>query len=149
MKGIGVASVLLVALGAACSRSRNTSPEETVQAFVAAMEQSRSEPAQRRRAFEYLSEAAQAGLAVRAQRASQLSGHEFEPWEMLAPGRWQLRFQFDPETLMARVEGSRAVVTVRGVTGGVADVPLVREGDRWRVDLDLPPMTSDRPLRDP
>jgi hypothetical protein len=38
-----------------------------------------------------------------------------------------------------RIDGDTAVVTVFGRREGErADVAMVREGDRWRVDLDLP-----------
>ena len=44
-----------------------------------------------------------------------------------------------------RISDDRAVVTVRGVAGGVADVPLVREGGRWRIDLSFPSVEAIRP----
>jgi len=67
-------TAVLVLLALACGRSQAASPEETVAAFVSAMEQSRSDPGQRRRAYELLSESSRSGLVARAQRASQVSG---------------------------------------------------------------------------
>jgi hypothetical protein len=139
------ASLLAVALALGCERSSSASPEETVAAFVAALEQARSDPAQRKRVYDLLSAGAQHSLSERARRASQVSGWELKPWEMLAPGRMRLRVQVDPELMTTRVSGERAVVTARGRAGGAADVPLVREGSAWRIDLDLPPITDIRP----
>lgn len=126
-----------------CSRDHVATPEETVAQFVGAMEQSRLDPSARQRAYGMLSERAQARLEERAQRASQVSGADrrpWEPWEMLAPGRWRLRIEFDAEMLSSHVAGDRAVVTARGRRGGTADVPLVREEGVWRMDMDIPAM---------
>lgn len=116
--------------------------------FVAAMEGARVDPAARRRVYGMLSSRARARLEERAQRASQVSGADrrpWEPWEMLAPGRWRLRVEFDPELLSSRVAGDRAVVTARGRHGGTADVPLVREEGQWRLDMEIPPMAARAP----
>lgn len=134
---------LLLAL-AGCGRGDDPSPEETVFGFVAALDRARLDPAKRRAAHDYLSARSRAALAARASRASQLSGWELKPWDMLAPGRVRWRIRFDRDAMRARVAGDRAVVTARGISGGVADVPLVREEGRWRVDLDLPPMVEGR-----
>lgn len=137
------ASVL--ALAAACSRGPGETPEATVEAFTRAAQSARSDGSARQRMFELLSQRAQDALVDRAQQASQLSGWELQPWEMIAPGRIRVRLDFDPSAMAARVSGDRAVVTVRGVTGGVADVPLVREAGRWRIDLAFPSVEAIRP----
>lgn len=137
------ALALLLALSA-CGRGDDLSPEETVFTFVAYLDRARLDPAKRRAAHDYLSARTRAALATRASRASQLSGWELKPWDMLAPGRVRWRLRFDRDALSARVAGDRAVVTARGIGGGVADIPLVREEGRWRVDLDLPPMLEGR-----
>lgn len=133
------ALALLVAL-TGCARESVRSPEESVAAFVADLDRARVDPAARRAAYEHLSQRSRSALQDRASRASQVSGWALQPWEMIAPGRIRWRIRFDRSLLRARVSGDRAVVTARGLSGGVADVPLVREGERWRVDLDLPPM---------
>ena len=142
---IRVVALVLAVLSVACGHSEAPTPEATVTAFVSAMESARSDPAQRQRAYELLSERARRSLAERAQRASEVSGWELHPWEMLAPGRWQPRIEFDPEGLSVRVMGDRAVVTARGRGGGAAEVPLVREGRVWKLDLVLPAMESIHP----
>ncbi|MDB4931542.1 MAG: hypothetical protein JWM10_4026 [Myxococcaceae bacterium] len=134
MRGVVAVLVLL----AACSRGPGETPEATVEAFARAVQSARTDNTARQRLFELLSQRAQDALTERAQQASQLSGWELQPWEMIAPGRIRLRLDFDPSQMTSRVSDERAVVTVRGATGGVADVPLVREGGRWRIDLTFP-----------
>ncbi|MBI5517457.1 MAG: hypothetical protein HY909_27045 [Deltaproteobacteria bacterium] len=129
-----------------CWAEGQRSPEETVAAFVVAMEQSRGDLSQRRVAYQYLSQRSRQALLDRSRRASQVSGGvEFQPWEMLAPGRWRSRLQVAGGSYTARVDGDRAVVTVRGREGGAADVPLVREQGRWAIALELPPAEARGP----
>jgi hypothetical protein len=134
------AVVAMVAALAACHTRPDDTPEGALSAFVTAMNASRTDITARERAYEMLAAPARASLAARAQRASQLSGYAMQPWEMLAPGRFAMRFTFDPDGLSARIEGERAVVTARGPAGDRAEVPMVREGGRWRVALGLPPV---------
>lgn len=138
--------IALAATLAACERARQPrGPAETVAAFVAAAEAATSDPSQRRAMYDLLSHRAQQSLGERAARASQVSGREFRPWEMLAPGRVRLRVQPDPTALTAREADDRAVVTARARVGGAADVPLVREEGVWRIDLALPPVEAPPP----
>jgi hypothetical protein len=141
MRGLAAVLVLL----AACARGPGETPEATVEAFARAVQSARTDNTARQRLFELLSQRAQDALTDRAQQASQLSGWELQPWEMIAPGRIRLRLDFDPSQMASRVSGDRAVVTVRGAAGGVADVPLVREGGRWRIDLTFPATEAIRP----
>lgn len=129
---------------AACRGDADPSPEQTVTRFAQSVDAARRDPSQRPAVYELLSQRAQEALTERAQQASQVSGWELAPWEMLAPGRMRLRIDIEPAGMTSRVTGTHAVVTARG-SGGVADVPLVREGGRWRIDLDLPPIAEIRP----
>lgn len=137
---------VLCALAAAggCSSETPRTPEATVRAFAVAVQAAREDPSLRRRVYDLLSARARQTLRERAQLASQVSGWELQPWEMLAPGRMRLRVSFDFGAVTAHVTGARAIVTVRGASGGVADVPLVHEEGGWRVDLDLPPFDPGR-----
>lgn len=139
------AAAALLALAMACNRAPGQTPEATVEAFARAAQSARNDNTARQRMYELLSQQARDALTDRAQQASQLSGWELRPWEMLAPGRTRMRLDFDPSHMSARVSRDRAVVTVRGVMGGVADVPLVREGGQWRIDLGLPSVEAIRP----
>lgn len=106
------------------------------------MNSSRSDIEARRRAYDVLSDRARESLTERAARASQLSGRDLQPWEMLAPGRFAMRFAFDPDGLETHIDGDHAMVTARARAGDHAEVPMVREHGHWRVDLSLPPMQT-------
>ncbi|MEI8254997.1 MAG: hypothetical protein WCJ30_04930 [Deltaproteobacteria bacterium] len=143
MRALRRAFFVLVALGSTapgCHREPEDTPETVLSAWVSAMNASRSDVDARRRAYPLLSSRARDSLTERAARASQLSGRDVQPWEMLAPGRFAMRFAFDPDGLEARVEGEHATVTARGRSGDHAEVPMVREQGHWRVDLTLPAM---------
>jgi hypothetical protein len=133
---------------AQCSSPRADSPEDALAAWVAAMNASRGDPSTRRRAFELLSQRARDNLSRRAELAAQLSGREVKPWEMLAPGRFALRFAFDRQQLRARIDGDRATVTARGPRAEVAEVAMMREDGQWRVDLALPEPAGPLRLQD-
>lgn len=138
----GVALALLL-LG--CERRPELTPEGALMTWVNAMNASRSDASQRRAAFDLLAPAARRNLAARAARASQFAGRPVEPWEMLAPGRFSLRFSIDPANLRVELQGDRATVQANGPGGDHADVPMVREGNAWRVDLALPPPAQGTP----
>ena len=140
------AAALLALALAACDAARAAdTPAGAVSAFASAVEAAERDASQRRRVYDLLSQRGRTALEERAARASQVSGRPMEPWEMIAPGRIRLRLTPSPDALTARESGDRAVVTARGRAGGVADVPLVREGGRWRVDLALPPIAAPGP----
>lgn len=130
-------------LGAAgCHREAEDTPETALTTWVNAMNASRSDILARRRAFDLLSNRARESLTERAARASQLSGRDLQPWEMLAPGRFAMRFAFDPDGLETRLDGEHATVIARARAGDHAEVPMVHEQGHWRVDLALPVMQT-------
>ncbi len=127
---------------AGCSRGEPTSPEATVRALMVSLHAAQSDPRARTRVYSLLSARSQEALQRRAQLSSQMSGITLEPWEMLAPGRVRMRVTFDTATTtMARVQGDAGMVTVRDRYGSSAEVPVVREGGRWRVELGVPEFT--------
>ena len=91
-------------------------------------------------AYGLLSAQTQASLRERSDLAASLAGGDYQPWDVLIPGRFRLRFQpvaFD-ETIMDG-HPRRATVRVRGrAAAEVAEVPLVEEDGRWRITLDIP-----------
>ncbi|MDP3274898.1 MAG: hypothetical protein Q8Q09_06840 [Deltaproteobacteria bacterium] len=139
---------LAVSVQLLACRGGDDGPEEALATWVAAMNATRSNPDARAQAFALLSLRAQQNLRQRAQTAAQLSGREIKPWEMLAPGRFALRFAFDRGRLRTRLEGDRATVTARGTHAEVAEVPMVREEGRWRVALVLPEPQGPQQLRE-
>jgi hypothetical protein len=138
---IGLTATLAAA---GCGRSGD-SPVAAVRHFLEVMERSRDQGPALREAFHLLDASAQGALIRRAERASTLSGRPYEPYQMLAQGRFVLRFTpTSPRGMTERVQGDRAVVTVTGPQrSDRAEIPLVREGGRWRIQLAIPPMRNE------
>lgn len=149
-----VTAFVLFALGCADEPTDET-PEGALRLFLVAMDRSEYESRARAEAYELLSEDSRRALEERSKRATALARRPFEPWEMMAQGRYRLRFQARPgDGIEAEIDGDRAEVVVRGEEGQVARVPMVREDGRWRIVLVLPPMehppaTSPRPRPEP
>lgn len=124
--------------------ARRAAPEDTLGEFLEAMDDSATDVGSLKRAYELLDDGAQSALLVRARKAKTLSGRAHEGWEMLAQGRFRLRFAPAPGVGMrAAVKGDSAVVTVRGKREGqLALVPMVRQEGRWRVALAIPPLAQ-------
>lgn len=134
------ASFVLFAWG--CEEApTDATPEGALQLFLVAMDRSDHEAGARQEAYELLSAASRHRLEQRAERATALARRRYEPWEMIAQGRYRLRFVARPnDGIEAEVEGDRAEVIVRGAQGQVARVPMVRERGRWRIELAIPEM---------
>ena len=92
-------------------------------------------------AYALLGPRARANLKERAERASRGQGRRYEPYEMLAEGRFGLRFR--PKTMSAKIEGDDALVDVRGDgPGEQASVKCKREGAAWRIEPELPDIVT-------
>jgi hypothetical protein len=132
-----LASVLaLVSFG--CTRAApDATAEGAVRLFVEKMESGAEDPRAMREAYQLLGPHARSNLKERADRASKGQGRRYEPHEMLAEGRFGLKFR--PKTMTAKVEGDDAFVDVRGDGPEErATVHCVREGPAWRVEPELP-----------
>src|SRR5215472_8696604 len=126
-----------------CSRSEpDAKPDGVVRLWLDRMEVSTEDPRVAREAYELLGPAARANLEERAHRVAQLQGRHVEPYEMLAEGRFGLRFR--PKAMRAIVVGDRATVEVVGNDSQSehAAVRCVREHGGWRVEPDLPELAS-------
>jgi hypothetical protein len=133
---------LAVASLAGCSSSpgpaAQRSPSEVLRQFLAAMDQSAGDDRALRTAYELLASPAQKALEARAARVKSLAGQSLEPWQMLAQGRFRLRFSPAPRGMKETIDGDRATVTVTGSGPEErAEVPLVREAGQWRLSLVL------------
>jgi hypothetical protein len=147
-----IASLASLVLLSACSRpAPDATPEGAVRAWLDRMEASDEDPRAIREAYALLGPTARANLGERAERASRLEGHRVEPWDMLADGRFGLKFR--PKAMVSRVEGNLATVAVTG------DEPLTEHATvhcarapespaAWRVEPDLPPVPP-QPRREP
>ncbi len=134
-------ALLLCVLLAGCARAApDGTPEGVVRLFVDKMETASDDPRAMKDAFQLLGPHARANLRDRAERASKGQGRRYEPWEMLAEGRFGLKFR--PKSMSAKIEGSDATVEVRGEGPEErASVHCTREtppGTGWRVEPDLP-----------
>jgi len=133
---------LCVASIAACAPApSDETPMGALRMFLRAMENAASDATALGQAFELLDAGARAALEQRARDASALAnGREFAPWEMLAQGRYRVRFAYaEYGSMRERVDGDSATVTVVGTDGrSRANVPLVREAGHWRVVLVIP-----------
>ena len=127
---------LLVLAG--CARpAPDSTPEGAVRVFVEKMESSEVDGRAMREAYGLLGPRARANLKGRAERASRGQGRRHEAWEMLAEGRFGLKFR--PKTMTSRISGEEAWVDVVGEgPEEKASVHCAREGASWRVEPDLP-----------
>jgi hypothetical protein len=141
-----VLSIAFALAAAGCGRGESDdSPVVTVRHFLEVMERSGDEESALSDAYRLLDQAAQSALTRRAERASMLSGRAYKPWQMLVRGRFGLRFApSSPGGMHERITGARALVTVTGDKPGErAEVPLVREQGKWRIQLVLPAMRNE------
>jgi len=140
------AATIELAAAASCGGSPvDESPVQTVRHFLELMERGAADEAALREAYRLLDASARKALAERAERAGTLARRRYEPWQMLAQGRFRLLFApASPGGMREHVTGERALVTVTGAKKGErAEVPLVREQGRWRIVLPIPKMRSE------
>ncbi len=143
-------SLLVVAIAllmAGCSRAApDATPEGVVRLWIEKMESSGDDKRALKEAYELLGPRARANLKERAERASRGQGRRYEPHEMLAEGRFGLRFR--PKTMTSRIDGDHALVEIKGDGPEQrATVKCTREGDAWRIEPDLPEVVT--PMRRP
>ncbi len=124
---------------AGCSRAApDATPEAVVRLWLEKMEAQPEDPTASREAFELLGPQARASLEKRAERASRSMGRRVEPYEMLAEGRFGLKFR--PKSMTSSVTGDRATVDVVGSEPTLerATVVCARVGTGWRIEPELP-----------
>jgi len=130
--------VTLLFVMAACSRKApDATPEGALREWLDHMEASVDDPREAHAAYGLLGPQARKNLEDRAERASRVQGRRVDPEDMLATGRFGLRFR--PQTMRATITGNDATVEVTG--DDLADHAVVqchKEGDAWRVEPALP-----------
>ncbi len=127
------------ALCAACSHpAPDATPDGAVREWLDHMEDSQDDPAASREAYALLGPQARANLEQRAARSSQLQGRRTEPYEILAEGRFGLKFR--PKSMKPTAMGDEASVLVLGADPATehATVKCVHEEGGWRVEPGLP-----------
>jgi hypothetical protein len=138
----GLTLVMGVMAASSCARKApDLTPDGAVRELLDRIDRIEADPTEARAAYELLSSRTKANLIERARRASATSGREVPPEEMLAPGRFSLRFE--PRKMHARIAENRAIVDIIGIDPETdrAEVPCVLEDGRWRVEILLPPLT--------
>jgi hypothetical protein len=147
----------LVAAAALCVSACAPAPSDetplgALRMFLRAMERSSDDARALEEAYTLLDTEARDALTARARDASALAnGREFAPWEMLAQGRYRVRFPYaEYGSMRESIDGERATVTVVGTDRrSRAEVPLVREEGHWRVVLRVPPPPAPPPAPSP
>jgi hypothetical protein len=130
-------AVLLLVFSCACSRAApGTTPDGAVRLWIERMEDAAVDPAAAKEAFGLLSSATRQNLEARAARDAPRLGRRLAAYEMLAEGRFGLRFR--PKTFRTQIDGAHATVEVRGEPGEEATVMVTREPQGWRLELELP-----------
>ncbi len=141
-------ALLTVAIVSCSRKPPDATPEGALRTWLERMDAQVSDP-HAPDAYELLSKATHENLQKRADRASRIEGHRVEPREVLAQGRFALRFP--PRKFKTTQSGDTATVEVTGDDPySRAVVRCVKEGSkddpRWRVDLALPEL-ADLPHR--
>jgi hypothetical protein len=133
---------LLVASAACSHPTPNATPEAAVRAWLEHMEDSTGDPLEAKEAYALLGPHARQNLTARAARASQVEGRRAQAFEMLAEGRFGLKFR--PKTMHATVNGAEATVDVTGddPVSEQAHVACAREADGWHVEPELPDVSA-------
>jgi hypothetical protein len=133
-----LATAALALAIASCSRAApDSTPDGALRLFLEKMEASNDNARAIREAYALLGPDARKSLEERARRAGQLQGKRVEPYQMLAEGRFGLRFR--PKTMKPNVAGDRATIDVVGDDPKErATVRCVHEAAGWRVEPDLP-----------
>ncbi len=104
-----------------CSRpAPDSTPDGALRAWLEKMEAAEDDPAEMRAAYELFGPRAKKDLAERAERAGRAEGRKVEPWEVLADGRFGLKFR--PQRMTVTVDPKspdEAVVAVVGADPNV------------------------------
>ena len=143
MTSLRSSSVVLacaLVLASACSRpAPDATPDGAVRLWLEKMEDSDEDPRAARDAYALLGPAARANLAERAERASRAQGRRVDASEMLAEGRFGLKFR--PKTMTVKATSpSDATVDVLGADPATekATVHCTRAPGGWRIEPELP-----------
>ncbi len=139
-------TMLALALASCGGTPTDGTPVGAVRLFVEAMERSAEDRRGLEDAYHLLAEPTRERLVARARMTAALGAAEREPWEMLVEGTAHPRFAPRPGGYREHIDPSdvdRATVTVSGSEPGqVAEIPVVREDDGWRIELEVPGLSA-------
>jgi len=141
MGALRLVFVVVACFFASCARKpSDATPEGALDTFLHAVEETPHDPSAPTRAYALLSTPTRDALKARATRATAVTGKATTPEAMLSPLWTPMRFAVERTTTSIDPDGMRAVVEVFGVdpTTQHVKVPMVKEGDRWRIVLEIP-----------
>jgi hypothetical protein len=134
---LALITAIFALLLCACTRATpGSTPEGAVRHWIERMEDASVDPAAAKEAFGLLSSATRQNLEARATRDAPRLGRRLAAHDMLAEGRFGLRFR--PKAFRTQIDGAHATVEVRGEPGEEATVMVTREREGWRLELELP-----------
>ncbi len=126
-------------MSSACSRApQDATPEGVVKLWLERMEASTDDPHASHDAYLLLGPRARANLEERADRASKMQGRQATAEQMLAQGRFGLKFR--PKSMTTTIHGADATVDVVG-SDAVSEHAVVQcdqENGAWKIEPDLP-----------
>lgn len=137
-------AVTFVALPGCSKRPPDATPEGALDLFLRSMEETPYDPQASGRAFRLLSPKARGVILAEATRAQQITGKPLPTEAFFSPTWRPLRFPVDRLHAVVDPDGEHAVVDVYGVDPKAdhVRVPMVREGEGWRLELEIPPASS-------
>ena len=134
---------------AACSKHEpDQTPDGVVKLWLDKMEEA-TDPKEAHDAFELLGPKARGNLQERADLASKMQGRQESAEDMLAQGRFGLKFR--PKSMTSTIQGDDATVTVVGADAQTEHTTIhcVREKGEWRVEPELPELAPLRHREEP
>jgi hypothetical protein len=134
---LAVFVLLTVAIVSCTRKPPDATPEGALREWIEHMQAQVTDPHETRAAYAMLSKATHENLEKRAVRASRIEGRRVEPYEVMAEGRFALRFE--PTHFTTTTAGAVATIDVTGEDPtDRASMHAVKEGAVWRVELALP-----------
>lgn len=135
--------VICAALALSCQKAQgDQAPGAVALSFVSAMRRLHGDVDSAKVAYNLMWEPARKNLRERARRASALSGRELHPGELIVPSWFAMRLI--PESYEQRIDGAWAQVTLFDASGHSSIARLVNEEGKWKVALELPPLSPIR-----
>jgi hypothetical protein len=140
-------ATMLGLFGACARHPADATPEGALDLFLRSMEETPYDPQAGAHAFALLAPPAREAIRREAQRAQQITGKPATPESMFTPTWTPLRFPVDRTHAVVDSDGVHAIVDVYGLEPATQHVrvPMVREGEGWRLDVEVPPAPAVAP----
>jgi hypothetical protein len=128
-------------LAGCARRAPDATPEGALDLYLRTMEETPYDPQATGRAFRLLSPKAREAIKAESARAQQITGKPLPVEAFFTPTWRPLRFPVDRLHAVIAPDGEHAMVDVYGVDAKAdhVRVPMVREGEGWRLEIDIPP----------